>query len=300
MAMRKTIVVLLLAFVLVIIAWVFVTQSVMVLQRVANVSQIQGQVSFIPKGQAVAIPLTDNDKVKEGDVVQTGPASSALLTWVDGSKVQVGPESRLEVKKCFSRNQQEVSLFRLDTGQIWSRISKRLRRESRFEVETPVAVAGVRGTIFSVAVIPSGGARISVLDGSVLLRTTSIESFYAAGIVVEVDPAGKTSATRMDKEERAQWGQRRELLGPLLTVFPPERGEPLPTGPTRVTGQAEPGASVVVNGRKAAINHLGRFSVEVPLVPGENSIEIRATDRFGYSTVIKRVVVAASEGQQTD
>lgn len=275
---------------LLMMTWVYMTQSVVILQRLANVSQIQGQVTFVPKGKTTPNPLGENNKVKEGDLVQTAADSTAVLTWIDGSKVRIGPASELEVKKCFTKGGQEVSLFRLNSGEVWARISKRLRRESEFAIETPAAVAGVRGTVFSVALTPSGGTMISIFDGSVFLQSQKTSLLFTAGTVLDVRSDGETYTAAMTDEEKTQWQRRDDFLGPLLTVSAPMEGETLPAGPIKVTGSTEPRASVLVNGAKAAISRLGHFSAEVSLDPGENSIEIRATDRFTFSTVVRRQV----------
>jgi hypothetical protein len=295
--MRKAVVALLFAFGLALVAWVFITQSVVVLQRLANVSQVKGDVTVVAKGQTAALQPKENQKIKEGDVVRTGADGSVLLTWVDGTKVQVTPGSQLEVRKLPTKDR-DVSLFNLKGGEVWARVSKRLRRDSRFDVEMPNAVAGVRGTVFSVAVKPGGPARISILEGAVTLQTGNNEIVFVSGQVLDIQPhGGAVGNTTMSSAEREQWMQRKDFLGPLLSVTSPRDGETVAVGMVKVRGFAEPGAVVLVNGEKAGMNRLGFFSADVPISAGENTVEVKATDRFTFSTVISRRVVGSNGGR---
>jgi hypothetical protein len=301
MDMRNVIVALLFVFMLLMMTWVYLAQSVTILQRLANVSQIEGQVTYVSKGETTPKTLAENYKVKEGDVVETAANSSALLTWVDGSKVRIGPSSQLEISKCSTKGDKEVSLFNLNSGEVWTRISKRLRRDSKFEIKTPAAVAGVRGTIFSLAVTPAGDTVLSILEGSVSASTPLMQSnvLFSSGMIVGFEANGKFQTLYMTEKELAEWQQRKDFLGPLLTVSNPKEGETLPVGTCKVAGSAEPGASVLVNGQKAGANRLGRFSAEVSLAPGENTIEVEAVDRFAHSTVVERKVKGSAENPPT-
>jgi len=289
--MRKWVVLLIFVFGLLMITWVFLANSVAVMQRIANVSSAVGDVTVVLKGSSTPLALSTNKKVKEGDTVRTGPDGAAILAWMDGTKVHMGPNTELEVMKCFSKKGQDISLFKLKGGEIWSRISKRLSRESKFEVETPSAVAGVRGTIFSLAVTPSGGARLSVFSGRVDLKSQLKMMLFDPGVVVDVQPDGGMIPVRMTKQERDEWEKRAEINGPLLSVRSPKDGAEVPVGTTEVTGRTEPGAGVLVNGNKALVTEIGWFRAKVSISPGDNAIEVVATDRFTFETSARIKVV---------
>ena len=61
-------------------------------------------------------------------------------------------------------------------------------------------------------------------------------------------------------------------------------------GSYRVSGQALPGSSVMVNGRRARVDEGGGFSALVPLTPGENRIDVTAIAPGGVTTGAQRRV----------
>lgn len=52
-------------------------------------------------------------------------------------------------------------------GNIWIKTIKILDREASIEVETPVAVAGIRGTTFSAKVDRDASTQVHVFEGEV-------------------------------------------------------------------------------------------------------------------------------------
>ncbi|MBI5884298.1 MAG: LysM peptidoglycan-binding domain-containing protein [Elusimicrobia bacterium] len=71
---------------------------------------------------------------------------------------------------------------------------------------------------------------------------------------------------------------------------PGSDGEVVADGSYRVSGQALPGSSVMVNGRRARVDEGGGFSALVPLTPGENRIDVTAIAPGGVTTGAQRRV----------
>lgn len=77
---------------------------------------------------------------------------------------------------------------------------------------------------------------------------------------------------------------------PTLILEEPKEGEPL-RGPTvTVRGKTIPEASVTVNGRAAAVNAVGMFSLDLDVRRGTTAIEVIARRRRGSETRIVRQV----------
>src|SRR5690606_38528348 len=55
--------------------------------------------------------------------------------------------------------------LRLEVGSTWHRVQRVVGEESRFEVETPVGVAAVRGTTFAVECTADATCRFTVYEG---------------------------------------------------------------------------------------------------------------------------------------
>ncbi|MCQ9617819.1 FecR domain-containing protein [Paenalcaligenes niemegkensis] len=87
-------------------------------------------------------------QLKEGDVVTTDASSFLALKLIDESTVSVPPNSQLTISRirAFERAGITDSILILDKGNIETRVAPEQQGVGRFEVHTPVAITGVRGT----------------------------------------------------------------------------------------------------------------------------------------------------------
>jgi hypothetical protein len=79
----------------------------------------------------------------EGDLLRTGPRSSAHVLFRDGSALALNQNSALVIPSVATPAAASQPMrFRLQQGELWARVvhGRRLR------FDTPTAVAGVRGT----------------------------------------------------------------------------------------------------------------------------------------------------------
>ncbi len=291
--MRKAAMLLICAMAIVLFVGVSLIESLMVIQRIATVSNVHGVVKVRPHGRMAFVGLGETKRVLSGDVLQTGPDGGLTLTWVDNSRIRVGPSTTMQVLKCQVNRarQSETYLFRLDVGQIWVRVLKVLSQTSKFEVATPTATAAVRGTVFSVAVSPAGTTRVSVLKGSVALKGTDTEVAVGERQVAAVGGARATAAAPLASAEQRAWEQAGDVARPTLTVTAPA-DERLAAGATAVPvrGIAEVGAQVTVNGRPVPAGVRGRFEARVPVPTGAETltVTVRAVDRKGFDAVVEK------------
>ncbi len=281
--MYRSTLALLLVFFLMLIVVMLTSESLLVIQRIAHVSAVQGTVDYRDKPASPWQTLREGMLVRAGSQVRTGPSASLILTWADGTKVKVGADTLLSVEKCFAKSgtDQEVSLFRLHHGRVWTRIAKRLGEQSEFEVATPGAVAGVRGTIFSVEARETKGKTesvVSVHEGHVQLTTPSSARLVSSGRVAVVSAAGDLRVRDQLPGEVGQWLANQDLLLPSLEVTSPREGEAVSSDRISVVGRAEPEATVTINGVPTAIDSCGRFRTQHKLSPGQNRIRVTAED----------------------
>ncbi len=90
------------------------------------------------------------DVLSTGDVLVTGAQSSATLRFADGTRLLLRPGSRLHVAR-HARHQGSGSVdsrIGLDQGGVEVRVPTGQPAKPRFDVRTPVANLGVRGTEF--------------------------------------------------------------------------------------------------------------------------------------------------------
>ncbi len=81
------------------------------------------------------------------------------------------------------------------------------------------------------------------------------------------------------------------IAGPVLTVEQPAADFRGTDSRITLVGRTEPDARLTVNSREVYVDETGRFSLELDLSPGLHTVEVKATNRFGKSTVIVRRIV---------
>ena len=132
----------------------------------ASVAVLQGSAS-VKRGEENK-PIALGDTLLPGDVVQTGKDSSVALQLVDGSKLLVLKESELKLDRLssFPKTGMAATELQLARGRVESQVKKFKGAASRYEIRTPMAQLGVRGTDFRVGV-DEGSSSSEVLEGGV-------------------------------------------------------------------------------------------------------------------------------------
>jgi len=103
-------------------------------------------------------PATIGMPVLVGDQVRTGANSRTKVVFRDDSVLDVAPNTEVTLQAQFfdESNRRYRSLLRLAVGKIRAWVSEYYHApRARYEVETPTAVAGVRGTEFIILYDPS-------------------------------------------------------------------------------------------------------------------------------------------------
>jgi hypothetical protein len=135
----------------------------------ARLSYLEGEVSLTR--DKTRLPAELNMALLPGDTVETGKDAQADVVLDDSSTIQLDPESRLgitELAKDSASGRREVKT-NLMSGELKAKIAK-LAAKSTFEIESPTAVAAVRGTEFIVAYKEGQPTQVSVLTGKVGVR----------------------------------------------------------------------------------------------------------------------------------
>ncbi|HHS96541.1 MAG TPA: hypothetical protein ENK08_01355 [Chloroflexi bacterium] len=153
-----------------------------------------------------------------GGEVWAKEASTARVGLEEGM-VRVAPNTIFT----FAQPDPDTVRLTMQEGQVWVNVEG-LRPGETFEVETPAAVASVRGTRFSVRTTPDGGTTVSVLEGTVTVSAAGVEVEVKAGQEVAVPPGGPPGDPGpMSIPEQLRWGMAADTyLNPVLPVF----GEP--------------------------------------------------------------------------
>lgn len=144
---------------------------------------------FVTPADQTEKPVTVGMVVRARDTIRTEQGSIDLQS-SRGAAIRVREFTTLAVSEIQSKGPLLLSLKR---GTILSNVPKSSKAES-FEIKTPTAVAGVRGTTFSVSIDEESRSQVRVLDGSVSFapRIPVLEGKTAEQI--EADPLLKKLA----------------------------------------------------------------------------------------------------------
>lgn len=162
----------------------------------ATVAKVAGTVTSA--GQ----PLAPNQKLPPGTLVETGPDGSVAIDLADGSRIILHKSSALrltEMQRVEGVPNAHDFQFQLPDGHA-DTLVKPHRDVGRFEIITPTATLGVRGTVF----------RANILAAENAVTTETLEG------IVAVSASGETVDTPADFGTRVEKGAPPLKPVPLL------------------------------------------------------------------------------------
>ncbi|MCK4273855.1 MAG: FecR domain-containing protein, partial [Dehalococcoidales bacterium] len=176
-----------------------------------------------------------------GTRVKTAQDSHALLTFFDGSTLKLEPGTDIEIKQLECNDGEAVTIvLKQWMGKTWSRVVKMADAGSHYEVQTPSAVALVRGTLFFTEVDEAGETNVYTTEGLVSVSAQGQEVFVPAGQQTTVEtgtpPSEPTLASPPEDEEPQEQAQEEQTNNGSYQNEPPAPGqgtkpEPANAGP---------------------------------------------------------------------
>lgn len=146
----------------------------------AKVSLIQCQNAFRPDtSHPQAKALEVGDLVSEGAVLRVPAGCQLTLSMPDGSRVLMPSGASVKIERLRTPNVSGLPQirFKLLQGRMGLDVLKKRPAGSNFEVQTPQAIAGVRGTQFRVGLDEAQISRFEVLDGQVQQQGQTDDTF---------------------------------------------------------------------------------------------------------------------------
>ncbi|WP_080832602.1 cadherin-like beta sandwich domain-containing protein [Cohnella massiliensis] len=142
--------------------------------RVAIVKEYEGDVTVKKSGGSKTFKAYTKMSLNEGDILTVGADSSAVLQFANGTSeddlMTVDAGTTLTFSKLSDKKGTRTKISMLK-GSAWVDVKSIAGGDDEFELETPTAIMGVRGTHLGVAVDPvSGTTRVVVLAGIVQTR----------------------------------------------------------------------------------------------------------------------------------
>jgi hypothetical protein len=120
---------------------------------IGQVKVVSGEARALRAGRQLA--LRPGTPLAERDVVETGANSAVGMTFVDGSRLSLGPRSRLDLAEFSFREPGEEDEFEaaLARGSLAASSGAIVQgRPGAMRIRTPTTILGVRGTEFVVRV----------------------------------------------------------------------------------------------------------------------------------------------------
>jgi hypothetical protein len=166
------------------------------LASIGKVTVLEGTAVRMNQGETQALQV--GSEIELNDTLQVGPTSNLKVTLTDESVLMLGEGSRLFIDEAsFEGQDRKGFIAKLELGKVWARVKKALvGSNSKFEVKTDRAVAGVRGTIFQVEYGDTTKAMLPPQQQKMVVRVVQ-------GRVV-VTPPGQP----------AKKGERKQVPGP--------------------------------------------------------------------------------------
>ena len=134
-----------------------------------TVMRVTGEAYVFQTGDTLRFALRVGSLVSAGQQIVTGPKANVMLAFSNGATVTIGENAIVAVdeftqtpfsemfKMAEATKEPSISKTRLNLvrGEILSNVKKLNTAEgSSFEVKTPIGVAGIRGTTFSLSYFP--------------------------------------------------------------------------------------------------------------------------------------------------
>jgi len=124
-------------------------------ESIASIKLVNGVVELLRSGKLPAIKASVGDSLSAGDIVRTKSGGYAEVQYKDGTFLKIAQRSRVDIGDQSGGN--DFSNARLVRGKVQAIVEPPSLKDSgqspkakRFEIRTPNAVAGVRGTDFVV------------------------------------------------------------------------------------------------------------------------------------------------------
>ena len=144
----------------------------------AVVTVLEGTATVFAADAKTGSLLKKNDRLMRNQEVRVGERSRIELRYPDGTVMRFAARSTFKMEDISYNPETRSKTMRvgLGGGKLWANVKKLVTADSKVEVKTVNAVAGVRGTVYRVTVEDDDSVVIKVYDGSV----------YVSGIPKEV------------------------------------------------------------------------------------------------------------------
>lgn len=182
----------------------FIAQSVLAAGVVAGkVTIVKGQVFIVRGSEKIQVKV--DTAVLESDVIESQPGGTARITMIDSNLVDVYPKSKVVIAKyVYKPNQDKKDVeLKVDFGKIKSTVNQKYDgANNKFQVKTPSAVAGVRGTVFTAEYDAAKKiSKVVTIEGLVAVNKIIDRERQAPPVFVRPDQVVKVDIEQASQEK---------------------------------------------------------------------------------------------------
>lgn len=161
---------------------------------VASIVKTQGKVETAAAGTEQWKYAKPGTALADGMKIRTGRGAEALVQWKQGHVLKVFAMSTVTIERAGFSGKKEETKLDVENGKIFVKAKKLTTADSKFEVKTPTAIAGVRGTEFMVEVSQtSSAATITLIQGQLNIVGEQIQTILEENTAITVAPEMTTA-----------------------------------------------------------------------------------------------------------
>jgi|GEM_PF-3382234 len=190
---------------------------------IGTLRNVAGPVDVMRGGALPAIPAKNGEKLSSGDMVRTKTGGFAEVAYTDGTVLRISQRSRIDIGEYFAGKSPNGGEVRLARGKVQAIVDLKNVKSTgagpkKFEVRTPNAIAGVRGTDFFVA--------HQQRTTSILVTSGTVYSFNPTipGRIVTLTPGTVTTITGFSPPAPPRPASRQDLQNMQQGMTPPASG----------------------------------------------------------------------------
>jgi hypothetical protein len=177
---------------------------------VGRVEKSQGGVSVI-REDGKEVKGKPELNLYAGDSITTAKDGAVWFSLSDGARFRLGSDSQMEVDELSTEAEDDTTHLRLVLGYLWSKIRNIGASRGKFNLHTPTAVMGVRGTEFDAVVSIDASSTVAVDEGVVDVEAEEGKITLQQGKMSEIEFDGNPSPpVEAAPKEKRDWNQWRE------------------------------------------------------------------------------------------
>ena len=145
---------------------------------VAAIASLKGDAKIKESSKNKYLSAYKGQMIKSGNWIKTGDGVFLSIIFLDGTNVKIHQKTEIEIKSSRLTAKELTTNMYIAEGEAWSNVAK--QGNGNFKIETPTAVASVKGTEFDINYnFNTSSTTLKVLSGQVEFGNDNIGNILA-------------------------------------------------------------------------------------------------------------------------